>query len=117
MLRLLGSLCVASGGVLAWYVQRAERRRERDARSDLLRAFRRMGEEVRMARTPLPALLSALAADCGEPAAAFFQAVSRAAAGGHGHRRYGAADKSGLAGQAAGTVDCGRRSGGSYHTG
>ncbi|MCI9579409.1 MAG: hypothetical protein HFF98_11260 [Oscillibacter sp.] len=82
MLRLLGSLCVASGGVLAWYVQRAERRRERDARSDLLRAFRRMGEEVRMARTPLPALLSALAADCGEPAAAFFQAVSRAAAGG-----------------------------------
>ena len=45
MLKLLGSLCVASGGALAWYVQRAERRRERDTLSDLQRAFRRMGEE------------------------------------------------------------------------
>jgi len=27
MLKLLGSLCVAFGGALAWYVQRAERRR------------------------------------------------------------------------------------------
>lgn len=82
MLKLLGSLCVASGGALAWHVQRAERRRERDTLSDLQRAFRRMGEEVRMARTPLPVLLNALAGDCGEPAAAFFEAVSRAAAGG-----------------------------------
>lgn len=80
MLRLLGSLCVASGGALAWHLQRAERRRERDTLSDLQQAFRRMGEEVRMARTPLPALLKALARNCGEPAAAFFAAVSRAAA-------------------------------------
>ena len=29
MLKLLGSLCVASGGALAWYIQRVERRRER----------------------------------------------------------------------------------------
>ena len=35
-----------------------------------------------MARTPLPALLKALAGDCGPEAAAFFAAVSRAAAGG-----------------------------------
>lgn len=82
MLKLVGSLCVASGGALAWYVQRAERRRERDTLSDLQRAFRRMGEEVRMARTPLPAVLTSLAGDCGEPAAAFFQAASKAAAGG-----------------------------------
>ena len=80
MLKLLGSLCVASGGALAWYVQRAERRRERDTLSDLQRAFRRMGEEVRMARTPLPVLLKTLAGDCGEPAASFFEAVSGAAA-------------------------------------
>lgn len=80
MLKLLGSLCVASGGALAWYVQQAERRRERDTLSDLQRAFRRMGEEVRMARTPLPVLLSTLAEDCEEPAAAFFRAASRAAA-------------------------------------
>lgn len=82
MLKLLGSLCVAAGGALAWYIQRLERRRERDTLSDFQRAFRRMGEEVRMARTPLPALLKALAEDCGESAAAFFKAASRAAAGG-----------------------------------
>ena len=82
MLKLLGSLCVASGGALAWYLQWSERRRERDTLSDLRRAFRRMGEEVRMARTPLPALLKDLARDCGEPAAAFFQTVSQAAAQG-----------------------------------
>lgn len=82
MLKLLGSLCVASGGALAWYVQRAERRRERDTLSDFQRAFRRMGEEVRMVRTPLPALLKTLVGDCGAPAAAFFEAVSEAAAKG-----------------------------------
>ena len=80
MLKLVGSLCVASGGALAWYVQRAERRRERDTLSDLQQAFRRMEEEVRMARTPLPVLLKALARDCGRPAADFFKAVSKAAA-------------------------------------
>ena len=82
MLKLLGSLCVAFGGVLAWHIQRTERRRKRDTLSDLQLAFRRMSEEVRMARTPLPVLLKALAGDCKEPAAAFFEAVSLAAAGG-----------------------------------
>lgn len=82
MLKLLGSLCVVSGGALAWYIQRLECCRERDTLSDIQRAFRRMGEEIRMTRTPLPALLRALAGDCGEPAAVFFEAVSRAAAGG-----------------------------------
>lgn len=82
MLKLLGSLCVTAGGALAWYIQRLERRRERDTLSDFQRAFCRMEEEVRMARTPLPVLLKALAGDCKEPAAAFFEAASRAAAGG-----------------------------------
>lgn len=82
MLKLLGSLCVAAGGVMAWYTQMSERRRKRSARSDLQRAFRRMGEEVRMARTPLPALLQGLAADCGPEAAAFFRVVSKAARAG-----------------------------------
>ncbi len=95
MVKLLGSFCIAAGGALAWYSQRAERRWERDALSDLQRAFRRMGEEVRMARTPLPALLLGLAGDCKEPAAAFFKAVSRAAAEGEDFPRAwrkGAAD-------------------------
>lgn len=87
MLKLLGGVCVASGGTLAWYIQQSERRRERDTLSDLRRAFHRMGEGIRMTRTPLPALLKALAGDCGEPAAAFFEAVSRAAAGGEDLRR------------------------------
>lgn len=82
MLKLLGSLCVAFGGTLAWHAQRAERRRERDTLADLQRAFRRMGEEVRLARTPLPALLNSLAKDCGGPAAAFFQAAFDATANG-----------------------------------
>lgn len=80
MLKLLGSLCVAAGGALAWYLQASERRRKRDTLSDFQTAFRRMGEEVRMARTPLPALLKTLAADCRPEAAAFFHAVSAAAA-------------------------------------
>ncbi len=79
MLKLLGSLLIASGGALAWYLQLSERKRRRDTLSDLQTAFRRMGEEVRMARTPLPALLERLATDCGPEAAAFFTAVSRAA--------------------------------------
>lgn len=82
MLRLLGALFVASGGALAWRVQWLERKRRRDTLSDLQTAFRRMGEEVRMARTPLPALLKALAGDCRAEAAAFFAAASAAAAGG-----------------------------------
>ena len=82
MLKLLGSALIASGGVLAWYTQRAERRRRREALWDMQRALRRMGEEVRLTRTPLPALLLALAGDCGAEAAGFFTAVSRAAGAG-----------------------------------
>ena len=78
MLKLLGSLCVLSGGVLAWISQRKDRRRRRDTLSDLLRAFRRMAETVRMARTPLPALLEGLSIDCGPDAAAFFSAAADA---------------------------------------
>jgi len=78
MMKLLGSFLVAAGGALAWYFQMSERRRRRDALTDFQTAFRRMGEEVRMARTPLPALLETLAGNCGPEAAAFFSAVSKA---------------------------------------
>ena len=77
MLKLLGSLCVLGGGVLAWSAQRRERRRKRDTLSDLLRALRRMGEAIRIARTPLPPLLDSAASDCGPGAAAFFSAAAR----------------------------------------
>lgn len=79
MLKLMGSILIASGGALAWYLQRVERRKKRDALFDFQMAFRRMGEGVRMTRTPLPVLLRSLAEDCGPDASAFFQAVSKAA--------------------------------------
>ena len=63
MLKLLGSLCVLSGGGLVWRSCLAERRRQRETLCDLLMALRRMAEEIRMARTPLPSLLDALAAE------------------------------------------------------
>ena len=47
MLKLLGGLCVASGGALAWYLQQAERRRNRRTLSDFQSALQRMGEEER----------------------------------------------------------------------
>ena len=54
-------------------------RREMDTLSDLLWALRRMAEEIRMARTPLPLLLERLSQGCGQEAGEFFQAVSAAA--------------------------------------
>lgn len=79
MLKIVGSACVLGSGVLAWYVQAMERRREMDTLSELLWALRRMVEEIRMARTPLPRLLDRLSQGCGGAVTAFFQAVSAAA--------------------------------------
>lgn len=79
MVKLLGSLCILAGGAMARWVQAAERRRRRDTLSDLLSALRRMAEEIRMARTPLPDLLERLSWDCGPDAVAFFQTAADAA--------------------------------------
>lgn len=84
MLKLLGSLCVLLGGVLARRNHLAERRRRLDTLSDFLTALRRMGETVRMARTPLPSLLTSLAEGCGPDAAAFFTEAAKAARQGEG---------------------------------
>ena len=79
MLKLLGSACIFGGGVLAWFYQSAGRRREWDTLSDLLTALHRMAEAIRMARTPLPALLDRLQSGLGPDTAAFFRSVARAA--------------------------------------
>ena len=79
MLKLLGCVCILGGGVLARCVQTAERRREMDTLSDLLWALRRMADEIRMARTPLPLMLERLASGCGPEAGAFFRAAASAA--------------------------------------
>lgn len=73
MLKLAGALCVLLGAGLYVGAALGERRRCRTALADLVRSLRRLGEEVRLARTPLPALLTALSADCGPDAGAFFR--------------------------------------------
>lgn len=85
MLKLLGSACVLGGGALCWWTALSERRRTREALADLMGALRRMQEEIRMARTPLPLLLEALAADCrGPETAGLFQQAAEAARRGEG---------------------------------
>ena len=85
MLKLLGSVCVLGGGALYWLIALAERRRTRTALGDLLSALRRMREEIRMARTPLPLLLETLGSDCrGPETAALFQRSAEAARQGEG---------------------------------
>ena len=85
MIKLLGSACVLGGGLMFWLMALAEQRRTRMVMEDLLAALRRMREEIRMARTPLPLLLEALAADCrGPETAALFQRSAAAARQGEG---------------------------------
>ena len=66
MVKILGSICVLGGGALAWWIQMSERQRKRDTLSELVMVLRRMQEEIRMTRTPLPLLLETLSADCRE---------------------------------------------------
>ena len=75
MIRLLGSACILTGGLMTVLLQLRERRRTRTALDDLLSALRRMGEQIRLCRTPLPRLMETLSASCNEDAAAFFSAV------------------------------------------
>ena len=64
MRTLAGSALILGGGLWAFLRVRGEHRRRRNLLSDLLLALERMGEEIRMARTPLPHLLDRLAAAC-----------------------------------------------------
>ena len=72
MLKLLGSACILAGSVLAQMSRLSDRRRQWDTLSDMLSALRQMGEEIRLARTPMPLLLEYLAKDRCPDAAAFF---------------------------------------------
>ena len=79
MLKVLGSACILGGGMLVRYLHALERRREMDTLSDLLSSLRKMAEEIRMARTPLPALLNHLDAGCGAEVGAFFRTAALSA--------------------------------------
>ena len=83
MIKLLGSFLVLGASLGGMTLQLREQRRQRRVRLDLLDALRRMGEEIRIARTPLPDLLEQ-AADCGGEAEEFFRAAARAVREGEG---------------------------------
>ena len=87
MRALAGSLCVLAAGLLAWRCQRESLRRRREALADLTAALERLEEEIRLARTPLPALLEGLARDCRPDAAALFTRAAQAARQGGSPRR------------------------------
>lgn len=75
-MRLAGAACILAGAVLWRRTLARERGRRRAALWDLSRALRRLGEEVRLARRPLPGLLSELAEACGEDAGQFLRDVA-----------------------------------------
>lgn len=76
MVKLLGSLFVLGGGLLAAWQGVLEGRRRWDTLSDMMVSLRRMAEEIRMARTPLLSLMETLAESCHKETGAFFlQAV------------------------------------------
>jgi len=79
VLKLLGSICIFCGGALVWWTQMADCRRELDTLSEMIMSLGRMGEEIRMTRTPLPLLLDRLKQGRTTGVAAFFQEVSKAA--------------------------------------
>ena len=75
MLKLVGSVFVLAGGVLAQTIRLAERRRQWDTLSALLSALRQMAEEIRLTRRPMLPLLEGLQKDCGGAVSAFFGTV------------------------------------------
>ncbi len=79
MVKLVGSACILAGGFLARRTRLAALRRRREALRDLGAVLRRMAEAIRMARLPLPGLLSSLAPLCGGDVAAFLTGGAEAA--------------------------------------
>lgn len=79
MRKLIGALCILSAALWGYCDRQRQRKLRRETRLDILAALRRMGEEIRLARTPMPQLLMAVASDCGGEGAAFFRAAAAAA--------------------------------------
>ena len=79
MLKVVGCLCILIGGGAARMLLVNAARGEIAALSDLLSALRTMEDEIRLNRTPLPRLLTRLAAGREGAAAAYFRAVAAAA--------------------------------------
>lgn len=84
MVKLVGSLFILTGGGLVWWLQRQSYQRRRNELFDLVSALRSIGEEIRMARTPMPILLRKVAANCGEDIQKFFLMAAVSAEKGEG---------------------------------
>ena len=75
-MKVCGIACIVLGALWGTRVSIRERRRRRGLLADLRAALARMGDEIRLARVPLPDLLERVAETCGADAAGFFRAVS-----------------------------------------
>jgi len=78
MLNITGGILILTGGFLVRRLQMKERRRRREILSDLLCALRRLCEEIRCTKCPLPRLFERLGGACGEDAALLFKAAAMA---------------------------------------
>lgn len=73
MIRLVGSVCILSGGVLAVRQSARKRRQKGELLAELIRALRRMEESVDILQTPIPRLLEEQAKRCGKEARPLFE--------------------------------------------
>lgn len=78
-MKLVGCLLIFVGGGCVWRIQMQERRRRRMILADLVLALRRMQEEIRMLRTPMPELLEKLAESCRQESAQLLRSAAKAA--------------------------------------
>lgn len=82
MTKLLGAILLMGGGVWMRCMQVSARRYQRQTLAGMVSALHQMAEEIRMARTPLPALMSMLGRSCVGTEGAFFKEVGAALRGG-----------------------------------
>ena len=76
-MKWLGALCIAAAAVWGRWQQLSAARRQRETQAGMTAALRQMAEEIRVARTPMPQLLSCLGRSWfGEPGRFFKTAVA-----------------------------------------
>ena len=76
MIKLVGSLCILTGGVLIRQTLLREYRRRLVALSDLSASLRGMGAEIRVMHRPLPEVMRSMSRSCGPEACSFFSGIA-----------------------------------------
>lgn len=82
MVKLTGCICVVIAAVWARWLQLDAARRQRETLAGMIAALGQIAEEIRMARTPMPALLACIGRSRSGGEGAFFRAVSAALSAG-----------------------------------